>query len=281
MRAKSLPIKLSIFALFLAAASGCGRFSTTNERSANTAAAPARSETSVHMLLGNPSAATASEPDNYLIIGTTSAISYNNARGTANWVSWRTTASDLGESLERPDFLPDPRLPRGFDRVEPSDYSGSGYDRGHLVPSADRFADPAANQETFYMTNIVPQASGLNQFPWEKLERYSRGLARRNYDVYTISGVYGDAGRIRNKVTIPTNCWKVILALPAGSGLEGVNDSTRVIAVDMPNSDSVEKDNWRVYRTTVRAIEQITGLDLLSALPRKLQDVIENRVDTR
>lgn len=273
--------KFPIFLLLTVIISGCGRFVTTGDQAANTATAPARSETSVHILLGNPSAVTANEPNNYLINGTSSAISYNNSRGTANWVSWRTTAADLGKSLERPDFMPDPRLPAGFKRIKPSDYSGSGFDRGHLVPSADRSSDTSANLETFYMTNIVPQARGLNQFPWEKLERYSRGLARRNYDVYTISGVYGEARRIRNKVTIPTNCWKVILALPAGSGLDGVNDSTRVIAVDMPNSDSVEKDNWRVYRTTVRAIEQNTGLDLLSALPRELQDVIENRVDTR
>src|SRR5690606_22387561 len=96
---------------------------------------------------GNPSNATEDPTniDNYLIVGEGSVISYNNSRGTANWISWRTTKADLGEKLERPDFKPDARLPEGYRRISYSDLSGSGYDRGHLVPSADRFADSRAN----------------------------------------------------------------------------------------------------------------------------------------
>ena len=104
------------------------------------------------------------------------------------------TREDLGDKLRRPDFQPDNRLPPGVDRITTFDYIGSGYDRGHVVPSGDRFGDREANAETFLMTNIVPQTGALNQFPWEQLESYSRYLIRRGNDVYTIAGVYGDAG---------------------------------------------------------------------------------------
>ncbi|MFN6962526.1 MAG: DNA/RNA non-specific endonuclease [Pyrinomonadaceae bacterium] len=232
---------------------------------------------------GNPSnaAADAADRNNFLIVRSTYVLSYNDARGTANWAAWRLTAADLGESIPRPDFEPDGTLPAGFTRVTPSDYSGSGFDRGHLVPSADRFADPRANAETFLMTNVVPQTGDLNRNPWEKLERYSRSLARRGNTLYIFAGVYGERGeRLRGKVTVPRSCWKVILVLPRSDSPDTVvRGDTRVIAVDMPNRDGIADANWRQYLTTVREIERRTGLDLFSALPRDVQDAIETRLD--
>jgi endonuclease G len=248
----------------------------------NTATAPARSE-DVNLLLGNPSGATAdpNNRDNYLLIGKSYVLSYNNSRGTLNWVSWRTTREDLGEHLERPEFKPDSRLPPGFTEIKPTDYSGSGYERGHMVPSADRFGDPDDNAETFYMTNIVPQTADVNEFVWEKLESYARAMVRRSFDLYAITGVYGDNGRIKGKVTIPTNCWKIIVVLPSGSGLADINKSTRVIAVDIPNIDGIRYDNWRKYRTSVRAIEQKTGYVFFDKLPEDLQNELKDKIDYR
>ncbi|MEO8650584.1 MAG: DNA/RNA non-specific endonuclease [Acidobacteriota bacterium] len=230
---------------------------------------------------GNPSSAKAnpSDPDNYLVVKSTFILSYNDRRGTANWVAWQTTKADLGERLARGDFQPDASLPSNFRRITPNDYSGSGYDRGHLVPSADRFADGAVNAETFQMSNIVPQARSLNQFPWEKLESYSRSLVRRGFTLFTYAGVYGDLGTSRNKVVIPARCWKVIVVLPPGKTAADIGPETRIIAVDMPNVDSLRRRSWREFRTSVRSIEQATGYDLLSTLSAALQEKLETSVD--
>jgi len=229
---------------------------------------------------GNPSnaAADASNPDNYLLTKPTYVISYNNGRGTPNWVAWRTTAIDIGGDSPRPEFQPDPDLPAGFVRVTPSDYTGSGYDRGHMLPNADRQGSPEANAETFFMTNIVPQTPDLNRFVWEKLERYARSIVRRGNDVYTFAGVYGAKGRLRKKVTVPEHCWKIIVVIPSGGPIQ-VDPSTRVIAVDMPNEKGIADANWRQYLTTVREIEQKTGFNFFSALPPDLQEAIETRPD--
>ncbi len=232
---------------------------------------------SVHLFYGNPSGASENDPDNYLLVGDGSVISYNNSRGTANWVSWRTVKTDLGPSLARPDFRPDLRLPAWFARIAHSDYSGSGYDRGHLVPSADRFGDTVLNEETFLMTNIVPQKPELNQYPWEKLESYARGQARRGFDVYQIAGVYGTKEILNGKVAAPTNCWKIIVVMPGGR--TDINDRIRLIAVDMPNDDGIEQMGWERFKTSIRAIEERTGYDLLQHLPREVQDPIETRVE--
>jgi len=266
--------------------SGCERFAekfnTEQNRIANTATSPATSEGD-HLLLGNPSKAIAdpNNKDNYLLVGRSYALSYNNSRGTLNWVAWRTTRDDLGEHLERPDFEPDPRLPPGFTRVVHSDYTHSGYERGHMVPSADRFGNVEENAETFYMTNIVPQTADVNEFVWQKLETYARAMVRRGADLYTIAGVYGDAGKLKNKVTVPTNCWKIIVVLPAGGGLADINENTRVIAVDIPDIDSIRDDNWRKYRTSVQAIEQKTGYNFFDRLSPDLQNILKNNIDSR
>ncbi len=236
---------------------------------------------SVHLAFGNPSNAAmdGDSGENYLVVGAGSAFSYNTSRGTINWISWKTTRADLGDSIPRPNFRPDPRLPAHFQRIGFYDYSGSGYDRGHMVPSADRFANTKLNEETFLMTNIIPQTSALNQFQWEKLESYSRSQARRGFDVYTIAGVYGKKGVLKSKVVVPTNCWKIIVLLPSGLSIDKISQRTRVIAVDIPNIEGIENDRWENYKTTIRDIEKKTGYDFFASMQRDLQNTLETRME--
>jgi endonuclease G len=234
---------------------------------------------SVHLAFGNPSNATQdpADKDNFLVVGDGSVFAYNNSRGGVNWVAWRTTRDDVGDSIPRPDFRPDPRLPKWYTRIGYYDYSGSGYDRGHMVPSADRFANPRLNEETFMMTNIVPQTGALNQYPWNKFEMYVRAQARKKLDIYQIAGCYGDAGRLKNKITVPTNCWKIAMIMSRGRTPDKVDVRTRIIAVDMPNIDGIENEKWQRYQTPIREIEQRTGLNIFSQHTQQLQDAIETR----
>lgn len=112
----------------------------------------------VHLLLGNPSQAQSdvSPPGNYLLKKPQSALSYNDAKGGANWVSWHIQPSDLGSADRQHDFRPDEELPAGFYRVKPSNYTLSGFDRGHLCPSGDRTATEVDNSATFVMSNMLP-----------------------------------------------------------------------------------------------------------------------------
>jgi len=227
-------------------------------------------------LFGNISEA-AEDPNNFFIVGEGSALSYNNSRGTVNWVAWRTTRADLGPSVERPDFRPDLRLPAGFKRVSPGDYSGSGYDRGHLVPAADRYGNLQLLDETFLMTNIVPQTPSLNQYPWEQLESYVRGQVRRGWDAYQVAGAYGEQRVLKNRVAAPANCWKIVAFVRSGETDIPVDSRTRIIAVDMPNRAGMERENWRRYLTNIRIIETKTGYNFFAALAADLQETIETR----
>lgn len=236
----------------------------------------------VHTAFGNISNATAEAQnhDNYLVVGEGSVFSYNDSRGTVNWVQWRTTRGDLGSSIPRPDFRPDPRLPRGFDVIGYYDYSGSGYDRGHMVPSADRFANQKLNEETFMLSNIVPQTGAMNQYPWEKFESFVRSQVYKGFDAYQIAGVYGEQRLIKNKVMAPTNCWKIVAFVRKGTKPETIDARTRIIAIDMPNAKGIENDGWEKYRTTIREIEQRTGWNFFATMPQAIQDSIETRMET-
>ncbi|HEX8368916.1 MAG TPA: DNA/RNA non-specific endonuclease [Pyrinomonadaceae bacterium] len=233
----------------------------------------------IYLALGNPSNAGAADPNNYLLVNNYMAISYNRERAIPNWVAWRVARADMGDVDREDSFRPDDRLPKGWTRVTPADYTGSGFDRGHICPNADRNGSPDSMAATFLMTNMTPQTPDLNRGPWQKLEAYLRTLVTRGSDVYVVSGVYGENGKIKKKVTIPTNNWKIAVAVPAGSNVSAVNENTRVIAVDMPNVKGIKNADWQMYRTTVRDIEQKTGYNLLSNLPQNLQNALENKKD--
>ena len=108
-----------------------------------------------HMLLGNPSNATADVANfnNYLMIRTYYDLSYSRDRGTPNWVSWHIYSSDLGSTPRQDDFRADNTLPAGWYQVQNTSYSGSGFDRGHNKFCGGQFSyffndeyDPAGAQ---------------------------------------------------------------------------------------------------------------------------------------
>jgi endonuclease G, mitochondrial len=245
-----------------------------------------------HLLMGNPSGATedANNADNYLMAKPYFALSYNNSKGTPNWVSWHLTYEDLG-SAKRVPFYPDQELPANFNRVVPQDYTNAGFDRGHMCPHSDRDRTEAMSHATFMMTNIIPQTAAVNQRAWRQLEMHCRMLVEHeNKELYIVCGPAGHGGRGKNgfktvlpkgRVTVPGECWKVILVLDHADGDDAVriDQNTRLIAVVMPNDSTVGED-WTEYRTSVRDVEALTGFRFFDRVPETvigpLKDVIEN-----
>ncbi len=234
-----------------------------------------------NLLLGNPTGA-ARAADNFLVEHEEYSLSYNRENGGANWVSWHSDDSNLG-GIDRGKFAPDPDLPSDW-QIRPTDYKGSGYDRGHLCPSGDRTATREANNQTFYMSNMLPQTASLNQHVWADLENYLRDQIRAGNEVYEVAGGAGSAKKIANgKVNVPQICWKVAIILPVGSGdLRRINAKTRVLAIGMPNveDDRLKNGDWRAYLTTVSKLEGAVKLDLLSELPNSVEKALEAKTDT-
>jgi endonuclease G len=263
---------------------------TTNRGTEHDGEAPPPStDQYIHLLMGNPSRATTdtTNRDNFLMKKPFFALSYNNTKGTPNWVSWCLKKSDIEPKLPREDnFHPDLDLPVGFKQVRPSDYNGSGFDRGHMCPNGDRASTREAADATFVMTNMIPQSPNCNQKGWADFEDYCRELVRRKQQtLYIVAGPAGQGGEGKEgpkrfigpgeKITVPANCWKVVLALPDGMGdasdLKRVTKDARLIAVVMPNDQSVGH-GWTKHRTSVKEVEKLTGYKFFDNVPA---DIIE------
>jgi endonuclease G len=239
---------------------------------------------SEHLTMGNPSNAVTNvnQPNNYLMEKPQFSLSYSRDNGGPNWVSWHLDTSWLGSTPRQDDFRADTTLPTGWYRVQGTDYSGSGFDRGHMCPSADRTITVAANSATFLMTNMIPQLPANNQGVWANLESYSRTLVSQGNELYIVSGGHGLQHFIANgHVAVPAQTWKVIVVLPVGSNdVSRVTTATRTIAVVVPNSGSINSD-WRTYRVSVDQVEAITGFDFFSNVSSGIQAVIEGRIDNQ
>lgn len=257
--------------------------------STNPSTTPTRDD---NMALGNPSGATAvsTNTNNYLLVRSQYAMSYNNSLGRANWVSWHLSAAWKGTASYCGCFAKDVNLPTTITAILPTAYSNTGFDRGHIVPSEDRDGNDSDNIYTFRMTNMMPQAPVLNQQTWNYLEQYCRSQMNQGKEMYIIAGGAGSGGSGSmggttttingGAVKVPANYWKIIVVLPVGNNdLSRIDNNTRVIAVMMPNNQTVNANNWGQYRTTVDAIEAATGYDFLSLVPPSIQNYLEATVD--
>ena len=248
-----------------------------------------------HLVLGNPSNAVTDVnfPLNYLLVRRQYVESYNRDKGEANWVSWHLDASWIGSTPRQDDYRADTSLPAGWYQVQATDYSGSGFDRGHLCPSADRTSSVADNSATFLMTNFVPQAPANNQGPWEELESYLRTLVSQGNEIYIIAGGVGQGGSGSNggvtqtvangHVVVPAATWKIALVIPAGANdLDRINKNTRVIAVNMPNAQSIGINTpWRNFRVTPRQIEALTGYSFFTNVRPQTRQILRIKLDNQ
>ena len=255
--------------------------------------APAPAPTSIYATndeFGDPTAASSTDPNDLLIVRPQYTLSYNESRGTPNWVSYELDARQMVAGQDRCNcFTADPLVPADK-QILTSDYTNGGYDRSHMTRSADRTAGNTDNAATFYLTNIVPQTADLNQGVWAQFENALADSARAGRAVYIITGpLYSSSHGLtflknEGKVAVPDSTWKVAFIGPVGGGVPFARGDvqawddlpgTTLLAVAMPNVAGVRNDPWSKYLTTVDRIETATGYDFLSLLPVAFQTALE------
>lgn len=234
-----------------------------------------------HVEFGTPKDGNSS--NDLILSRRTYTASHNCVEGGPNWVSWNLNKTHFGDAARSSTFFTDTSLPSGCYRVTSSDYTNSGYSRGHMVRSEERTWSSADNDQTFLMTNILPQYQDLNGGPWYKFEQYLQDLAQnQNKEIYVIAGATGNRGTLNGagKVVIPTYFYKIAVIMPYGQGLANVtsNSSIQVIAVDMPNVTGIASRPWTDYKTTVDRLEGFSGYNFLDKLPDAIENYWESRV---
>ncbi|MCU0411049.1 MAG: DNA/RNA non-specific endonuclease [Bacteroidetes bacterium] len=201
------------------------------------------------------------------------ALSYRPRHGQAEWVAYWLADTMLAPGAERRDrFRSDPSVPGGSAR--PSDYRGTGFDKGHLCPAADMSWDSLAMEETFYMSNMSPQSPAFNRGIWKELEEFVRSAVRGGVSVFVITGpVLADTLRFigrRTRVSIPAAFYKIIY--------RSADSTHRAAAFLLANAPSASP--FVTSLVTIDSIEAVTGIDFFNALEDSAEQALECRIDT-
>lgn len=195
-------------------------------------------------------------------------VSYNPEWNIPNWVAYVLTKEEtMGTESRAKHFLPDPQITNN--PVVTSDYSHSGYDRGHMAPAADMKWSKQAMQESFYMTNMCPQNHSINAGDWKDLEEFGRDLAVEYDSIYIVCGpiVHSTEHTIgqERSIVVPEAFFKAFLR-PTPNGWTA-------IAYRMPNAPSNQP--LMTYMHTIDEIENEIGIDLFYLLPDSIETIIE------
>ena len=201
------------------------------------------------------------------------ALGYSEEHEQARWVIYRMTYEEATtKAASRDDnFRPDPEIPTGSASLE--DYRRSGYDRGHLAPAADMAYSVKTMDESFYLSNMSPQAPDCNRGIWKDLEAQVRSFAITEKDIYVATGPILPDTKDKaitigpSKVTVPEAYYKIVWDR---------TEPMKMIGFVVPNEGSSKP--LQSFVVTVDKIEQLTGLDFFSMLPKEQQEALESTI---
>ena len=199
------------------------------------------------------------------------SLSYNEQHEQANWVVHVITKDILYGNVSRTnDFRLDPLVKTVT--ADSADYWDSGFDRGHLAPSADFRWSKEALSESYYYSNMSPQVAKFNRGKWADLEGLLRGYVSTHpkTQLYVVTGpLLNDSlpviERSLHKMSVPKFYYKVVLDLK--------NESA--IAFIMPNKEL--KYPISSYAVDINEVEEVTGINFF----HKLEDGLEERLETQ
>ena len=195
-------------------------------------------------------------------------VDYNTEHKQPNWVYYMLTQTHITGNTPRSSSFKDCKIEE-ISSASHKDYVRSGYDKGHLCPTADMKLSKEAMAETFQMWNISPQDPSLNRGRWSDLEAKVRSYIRNEADtLFVVTGpvFIGKVESVGNgKVTVPTLFCKVIYC-PGRGG----------IAFLLPNQKI--KSDIKSWQVSIDLVEAITGIDFFPQLPEELQNEIESQV---
>ena len=196
-------------------------------------------------------------------------INYNSAWGSPFWVAECLTAKDLKGKASRKGvaFYTDPDLPESL-AVTPKDYTGSGFDRGHLAPAGDMVRSKAAMKTSMIMSNMHAQYPDLNRNSWRLLEEAVRDSVLAKGKAWIVTGQLVDPfpkyiGK-KHRVAVPAFSFKAVLLLDENGGYSGFG------ALGLNDKEDAEVDY-----IPIDSVEVLSDFDFFSLLP----DSVENKVE--
>ncbi|KAF8788763.1 endonuclease G, mitochondrial-like [Argiope bruennichi] len=224
------------------------------------------------MCLGYPSLENIFERDCYV-------MSYNLERKVAKWVQECLTSNHLNHSyLTRHDAI-EFKEDRGINGVaslaDCTDWQENNYERGHLAAAANHRYNRKAYYSTFLISNIAPMHKKVNNLI-SKIERQGRKFVKDYGNVHIITGTIFHTERkepifVRegSEVQVPDAIFKIL-------AIKDERNRCKVTGYVIENSLDVDDKDIKNSRKTLLEIRYLTGLNLLSQVPK--ENIVEDRI---
>lgn len=217
--------------------------------------------------------------------GVNYAVEWDCAKKSQRWTCYEMYNSNSVSNWNRKDwektewhgdpFQVDTVIPEAY-RSTLKDYKNTGFDRGHICPSADRLASKEVNEQTFYLSNMQPQYPNLNRGIWTKMEERVRKWNKSSFrdTLYVCKGgTIDNTSQLINTSRFPHPVPRYFFMAILCKNKEGY----KAIAfwVEHTNTDH-SNDKLQNYAISIDELEEKTGIDFFCNLP----DAVENRVES-
>lgn len=217
-------------------------------------------------------------------------MEYVNSAYHTRWVAYRYDPQSAQRNWnKRTDaWAADPALDK-TPQYQIAIQSFKGYNRGHLVGSAERYYSKEANEQTFYMTNMSPMIGAFNQTYWDVVEgpcrdKWGRNCTTSGDTLYVVKGGTIDQtiGTCPLRNTLDNTVEMVIPKYYFMACIKRTRDNTvSGIAFMMEHKDFNDKSKnflntlARKSAMSIDELERRTGIDFFCNMP----DDIENKVE--
>ncbi|MBQ8499989.1 MAG: DNA/RNA non-specific endonuclease [Bacteroidales bacterium] len=203
------------------------------------------------------------------------SFDYDPVAMVSHWVAYPLNKGLIGSGSRTDEWGLDPKIPEEYQPVlykgfkSPTD---TRYDRGHQLPSADRY-NYDANVQTFYFTNMTPQRHDFNGFAWADLEGRVREWSRSMDTLYVVTGcvvdgssdyAYDNEGK---EVTVPVAYYKALLGYKKDGTLGITAQTGGYTACAFWYDHKPYSGNVMNQSMTVAELEEKTGVDFFVNLP--------------
>ena len=156
---------------------------------------------------------------------------------------------------------------------------GSGFDHGHICPSADRLCSAEANYQTFFLSNMQPQFNKFNAGLWAKMEGQVRTWNRAQFrdTLYVCKGGTIDRAdqllmTTAKGLLVPRYFFMAILCKNS-QGYKAL-----AFWVEHENRSDNANNNLYPYTISIDQLEELTGIDFFCNLPDDKEKEVESAV---
>ena len=193
-----------------------------------------------------------------------------------NVSNWNRNNWDNGDPWDY-----DPNVPQSEQQATYNELSGtkpplpnsSYYQKGHILPSADRLGSKEANGQTYYMTNIYPQVPNLNEKIWAQMEKQVRNWANKCDTLYVCKGGTIDdskniLGYTKGGHIVPKYFYMALLSKKGST--------FKAMAFYIEHKDPTSWPSMKSYAITISKLEEYTKINFFCNLPDDIENQVEN-----